>query len=246
MDQDPLPPDVARSLDLFVREAQAALGEDLVAAILFGSAAEGRLRATSDVNVMLVLASLPPGRLDALREPLRLAHATIRLEAMLVLESELAEAAEAFAVKFADIAVRHRLLAGRDVMAALKPTPAAMRHRLKQILLNFILRTRERYALQSLREEQVPRLLADCAAPLRAAAEILMQLEGRAAASPKEALETLARESGADRWTQALAHLSAARESAVLPSGAGAPAVLALLDLAEALRSRASALPERP
>lgn len=234
----------ARSLDLFVREAQAALGEDLVSAILFGSAAEGRLRATSDVNVILVLAKLEPARLDALREPLRTAHATLRLEAMLILESELADAAEAFAVKFADIAVRHRLLAGRDVMAALRPTPAAMRHQLEQILLNFILRTRERYALLSLREEQVPRLLADCASPLRAAAEIQLQLEGRPAASPKEALETLARELGGDRWRQALAHLSLARESAELPPGAGPPAVLALLTLAEALRGRARSRPD--
>ncbi len=242
MDSAALPPDIARSLDLFVTDAQAALGEDLVAALLFGSAAEGRLRATSDVNVALVLARLEPAKLDALREPLRLAHATIRLEAMLVLETELADAAEAFAVKFADIAARHRLLAGRDVIATLRPTRPAMRHRLKQILLNFILRTRERYALQSLREEQVPRLLADCAAPLRAAAEILLQLEGRPAASPKAALEALARELGGERWQDALERMSKAREAAPLPPGTAAPAVISLLDLAQALRARAEAI----
>jgi predicted nucleotidyltransferase len=242
MDANPLPPDIARTLDLFVKDAQGALGDDLVAAILFGSAAEGRLRATSDVNVALVLAKLEPAKLDALREPLRLAHATIRLEAMLILESELAEAAEAFAVKFADIAVRHRVLAGRDVMAALRPTRQAMRHRLQQILLNFTLRTRERYALQSLREEQVPRLLADCAAPLRAAAEIVLQLEGRPADSPKAALAILARELGGDRWDEPLARMSSAREASPLAAGEAAPAVMALLDLAAALRARAATI----
>jgi hypothetical protein len=242
MDMAALPPDIARNLDLFVKDAQGALGEDLVAAILFGSAAEGRLRATSDVNVALVLANLEPPKLDMLREPLRLAHATIRLEAMLILESELADATEAFAVKFADIAVRHRLLAGRDVMAALSPTRPAMRHRLKQILLNFILRTRERYALHSLREEQVPRLLADCAAPLRAAAEILLRLEDRPAASPKAALETLAVDLGGERWQEPLARMSQAREAAPLPPGTAAPAVIALLELAQALRARAQAI----
>jgi len=241
-DAPALPPDIARSLEAFVADAKAAFGEDFVSAVLFGSAAEGRLRAASDVNVMLVLARLDPARLDALREPLRTAHALVRLEAMIVLESELADAAEAFAVKFADIAARHRVLAGRDVIRGLAPTRAAMRHRLRQVLLNFILRTRERYALTSLRDEQVPRLVADCAAPLRTAAEILLALEDRPAPSPREALETLARELGGERWKGALAAMSTARETLALPPGEGGPAVIALLELAHALRERARAL----
>jgi predicted nucleotidyltransferase len=233
-----LPQDISQGLDAFTGSAKEALGEDLVALILFGSAAEGRMRSTSDVNLMVVLARFDVRKVDRLREPMRLAHATIRLEAMFVLESELAAAADAFAVKFADIRARHRLLAGRDVTAAIAPTPAAMAARLKQILLNFILRTRERYVLVSLRDEQLARVVADSAAPLRAAAEIMLELEGRPAASPKAALETVARELDASRWTGTLARLSNAREEGKLAPGTGAMTVLELIALAEALRGR--------
>ena len=243
MDGVALPEDISQPLDTFVQEASAALGDDLVSLVLFGSAAEGRLRATSDINVIVVLKRFSPERIDALREPLRLAHATIRLEAMLILEDEIAEAAEAFAVKFADIAGRHRVLAGRDVLAGLRPSRGALRTRVGQILLNFVLRTRERYVLVSLREEQLAGLVADCAAPLRAAAEIILQLEMRPAASPKEALETLALEIDAQAWRATLAELSRARESASLSPGVAAPTVLKLIELGQALRRRAAAIP---
>ena len=236
-----LPQDVSQGLDAFVKAAQEALGEDLVSLVLFGSAAEGRMRATSDVNLMIVLARFDPARIDRLREPMRLAHALIRLETMVVLESELADAAEAFAVKFADIRARHRVIAGRDVTASIAPSPAAMAARLKQILLNFILRTRERYVLVSLREEQLAGLVADAAGPLRASAEIMLQLEGRPADSPKAALEAIARELGGERWTPALAQLSEARADGQLPPGTGGKTVLELVALAEAMRARAIA-----
>lgn len=38
-----------------VTALRAALGEDLVSVVLFGTAAEDKLRATSDVNVIIVL-----------------------------------------------------------------------------------------------------------------------------------------------------------------------------------------------
>jgi predicted nucleotidyltransferase len=241
MEPDNLPKDVSDELQRFVDGAKEALGDTLVALVLFGSAAEGRLRATSDVNLLVVLAAFDAARIDRLREPLRHAHAVIRLEVMLVLESEVGDAADAFAVKFADIRARHRLLAGRDVTAAITPSRGAMVTRLKQILLNFILRTRERYALVSLREEQLAGVVADAAGPLRSAAEIMLQLEGRPAASPKEALETLARELD-PRWSATLERLSEARERGRLEPGAGAPAVLDLIALAEALRARAATI----
>ena len=106
-----LPPDIAQELDAFVEAARAALGDDLVSAVLFGSAAEGRLRATSDVNLMLVLVRFAPERVDALREPLRRAHATIALETMLILDSEVPLAAE----------VRPELRAGENEVSRKSP-----------------------------------------------------------------------------------------------------------------------------
>jgi len=237
-----LPPEVAQGLEAFVAAAKEALGPDLASVVLFGSAAEGRMRATSDVNVILVLARFDPARVDALREPMRLAHASIQLSAMLILASEVAAAAEAFAVKFADIRERHKVLAGDDPFATLVPSRGAMLVRLRQILLNFILRTRERYLLTSLREEQLAPLTADAAGPLRSAAALMLTLEGRPAASPKEALEQLAAELDPAGWREPLAHLSQARENAALQAGVGKPTVLYLIGLAQGLRARAEKL----
>jgi predicted nucleotidyltransferase len=42
-------------IDEFVAAARDAFGDQLVSVVLYGSAAEGALRATSDVNVLVVL-----------------------------------------------------------------------------------------------------------------------------------------------------------------------------------------------
>ena len=239
---DALPADVAEGLQAFVAAAQAALGGELQAVVLFGSAAEGRLRATSDVNVIVVAHRFDPAALDALREPLRLARARLNLTAMLLRRDEVEAAAEAFAVKFADIRSRHRVLFGADPFAELQPSREAMRVRVRQELLNFILRTRERYCTLSLREEQLAGLVADAAGPLRSAAALLVTLQGGAAASPKQALEQLARQVGGERFDAALVQLSHAREHARLPPGAGAGVTLQLIDLAQAMRGLADDL----
>ena len=51
-----MPTAVEDRVNEFVSAARDALGDQLVSAVLFGSAAEGKLRATSDVNIILVLA----------------------------------------------------------------------------------------------------------------------------------------------------------------------------------------------
>jgi predicted nucleotidyltransferase len=237
-----LPPEVKRVLLGFVEAARAALGADLRSVVLYGSAAEGKLRATSDVNVILVLTAFDPEKADALRDSLRTAHAAIALEAMFLLENELPAAAEAFAVKFADIRHRRHVLYGDDVFAALAPSRGAEISRLQQVTLNLVLRLRQRYLLQSLREEQTVAIVADSAGPLRASAETLLELEGERAESPKAALEAVARKLGDADWEATLARISEARETRSLPPGVGPQTVLRLIELAAALHTRAEAL----
>jgi len=236
---DGLPATVETALREFVAAAHRALGEDLISVLLFGSAAEGRLRAASDVNVLVVLARFTPARADALREPVRAARAAIDLRPMFVLASELPAAAEAFAVKFEGIRRRHRVLFGQDPLAAVRIPRTAAIARLRQVLLNQLLRLRASYIETSLREEQLTVALAEAAGPLRAAAATLRELEGSPAASPKEALQHAAAATGISGWEQALAHMSQARETCFLPAGAAAPAMLTLLEVIAALRDRA-------
>jgi hypothetical protein len=114
--------------------------------------------------------------------------------------------------------------------------------RLRQVLLNATIRWRATYVLLSLREEQVAREVAEAAAPLRSSAAAILALEGRPAASPKEALEVLAREIGGRDWAPILGRMSEAREHGILPAGIAPATLLAAIDLAEALRVRTETL----
>lgn len=236
-----LPDDVRRVLDALVESARAAFGDTLRSLILYGSGAEGRLRATSDINLIFVLSRFG-AELDAFREPFRFAQAAANVTAMFVLEEELSDAAQAFAQKFADIERRHVVLYGDDLVARIDIPRAALVRRLQQVLLNLTLRLRGSYVEQSLREEQCAITVAEAAGPLRTSAASILELEGRGTLAPKEALETIVRDLGDPRFEELLPHISEAREQRVLPAGSAAALLFATLELARALHERAHRL----
>lgn len=237
-----MPPDIFQAVQIFLDEVKASFAEDLTAAVLFGSAAEGRLRITSDVNLLLVLRRFDREAADRIRDAYRDAHTAMRLEVMFLLHSELEPAMDAFAVKFADILIRRRLLFGSDPFAHLAIRPESIRQRTRQVLLNLILRMRERYTLISLREEQLAQVTADTAGPLRACAASILFLEGNPAASPREALATIVSQSGDPRWSDTLHLIDTVRRSGGLPPGKAGPLIFSLLGLAEHLYCRLGGL----
>jgi predicted nucleotidyltransferase len=237
-----LSPEVARVLGGLVAAAGAALGDDLRAIVLFGSAAEGRMRATSDVNVILVLRRFAADAIDGLRDIFRAAHAAARVEPMFLLEDEVGPAVEAFAVKFADVLRRRHVVHGRDPFAGITLSRTQELARLRQVLLNFALRLRERYVRSSLRDEQAARLVAESAGPLRSFASALLELEGRPPGTPKEALAAVVAGLPETSFAELLPLLSEAREERGLPPGAAAGTLLRLVDLALAMRARADRL----
>ena len=243
MDQEmKLPPEITQGINQFLEEVKQSFGADLVAAVLFGSAAEGRLRSTSDVNLLLVLRRFDREQVDKVRDPFRAAHAAMRLDVMFLLVSEIEPAMEAFAVKFADILSRRRILFGTDPFANLVIQPESIRRRTRQVLLNLILRMRERYALVSLREEQLALVIADMAGPLRACAASILILEGTPATSPKEALAMIVSVSGVPRWGEALSLIDVVRRDSSLPPGTAGTLFFSLMELAESLYLRIDGL----
>lgn len=239
-----LPEPLETLLQRFVSTAKDCFKEDLVSMVLFGSGAEGRVRAGSDLNLLLILKRFQRERVDAFREPLRLAQVAARASAMFLLESELPAAAEAFAVKFEDITRRHRLLHGLDLVTGLNPSRAARKMRLRQELLNLTLRLRERYATTSLREEQLTGAIIDAAGPLRAAAGGLCSLEGIPSSSPRHALELLAASFSSPGCAELPHLISQARQERSLPQGTASTVMLQLIQLCEALQLRAETLPD--
>ena len=238
-----LPTNVSSALSTFVSAAKKSFGDNLISVVLYGSGAEGKLRPTSDVNLILLLATFNRDQADQLREPLRLAEAAIKLRVMFLLTEELKPASQAFAVKFADIVRRRLVLYGDDPFGSLSVSRDDAIFRLKQTLLNLTLRLREAYIARSLREEQLATVIADTAGPLRSCASTLLELEGNAAPSPKDALEQIAATlaTGPQMYGE-LQLISEARQRHSLPPGAAAPALFHLIDLAHAMWARAAQL----
>ncbi len=236
-----LPPATATAIRSFVDSAVSVFSDDLVSVTLFGSAAEGRLRMTSDVNVIIVLERLRREALDAISEPVRLAEGLIRLSPMFILRDEIDAAAAEFALKFSDITNRHVVLHGEDVFAAVTIDRERLVRRVRQVLLNLSIRLRERYVTQSLRQEQAAKVIAEMAGPLRAAAAAIVELETGEQLAPREALKRLT--DGAPGETAALIDaISAAREQGVLPPGEAPTHLFAMLQLTDSLYDRSCRL----
>jgi predicted nucleotidyltransferase len=226
------------------RSSQAlidSLGEALEALILFGSAAEGLMRASSDVNLLVVLGRFDPEGIDRASTVLQDAAVAVELHPMFLLGSELSLAAESFSVKFDDIAHRHVVLYGKDPFEALTIPRELLVRRLQQVLFNLTLRLRTLYAIGRAREETLAAVIADTAAPLRRSAYAILELRGDRPSSPKAALESVASEMGGE-WTADLQSLSKAREDLHLDPGTAAKLILRLAELSESLRQRAASL----
>ena len=235
-----LPAAVATVLSMFVTSARETLSVDLISVVVFGSAAEGRLGPASDVNLLLVLRAFSPEKIGKLREALVTAEAAIGLRVMFLLEDEVSAAAEFFAQKFADILRRHRIVYGKDVLATLKVSRRAEIFRLKQILLNLVLRLREAYAARGHRPEQVARILADTLGPLRAACATLLELEGAPIGDSDAAFATVAASFDAQS-RDAAAKLVAAHSGTALGADA-ADVLFGVLELASRVSGRAALL----
>lgn len=194
---DGLPPQVVTVLSEFVAETQAACGSALVSIVLFGSAADGQLSPTSDVNVLVVLRTFAPDRIDLIRNTFISAEAAIKLRVMFLLEHEINAATELFAQKFADILRRHRTIHGAEVFAAIQVPREAKIFRLRQILLNLTIRLRGAYVSRGQQPDQVLRLLADAFGPLRASCATLLELENTPHSGAGAAMDTIATALGA-------------------------------------------------
>lgn len=207
-----LPPAVVTILQEFVATLTATM--TLESVLLFGSAAEGRLRATSDVNLLVIASDWTLEQLDAVRLPLRSGRAAAGLTVLFLKSPEVAAAVESFAVKFADIKARHQILFGHSPFDSMQITRDSALRRVQQVLLNLELRLRERYAMEGDHEERLEQLIADATGPLRASAATLVNLQDGRTLAPKAALEELF----ASRQSS-LQALSAVHRGEHLPAG---------------------------
>lgn len=175
-------------LNAFVDFLKEQLKSELVSVVLFGSAAENRIRQSSDINLIVVLNSCQKQQLDKIKSEYRNQHNLIHLSCMYIEKSELATVCRLFPLKFLDISKRHQILHGENIITLLKLEPTQLKFQLQQTLMNLNIRLRERYALVSMREEQLVHIMNEFSGPLRSCAFSLMTILGRPSNTPKEAL----------------------------------------------------------
>lgn len=231
-----LPESVNKALEAFVSEAKIVFNDRLVSIVLYGSAAEGKLRKTSDVNVVLVTRSYTPNDAAALTGILTFAAAAIDLQVMFLLESELDTASQLFAVKFSDISRRRKVLFGADPFAHLTISKEALVARLRQVLLNHLLRLRYVFALRNESAEQLNQTLADSISPLRASASSVLEIRGVSFESPKQALEILAKELKDDGFKKSLVVITEVRDGKVFPLDQVKSALTDVLELTSLMK----------
>jgi len=226
-----LPPDVAEALAEFTSASIAGFGDALKSVLLFGSAAEGRMRATSDVNVLMVFSQIDTARIAPWRSQAEALAAAIDLKPLVLLEDEIAAAADAFAVKYFDILNRRRVLHGPDPFASLSINNDALARRVAQVLLNLTLRLRQSLLLHN--DHARTRDLVDAVGPLRASAVALREISGLAPVSPKDALLELAGKHGATALVERMQEL---REKGEPVTPESLPLLAQLIDFARAIK----------
>jgi len=239
-----VPENVTRFLADFLQSAQRAFGEDLSSVVLFGSAAEGKLRKSSDVNLMLVLRRYDPASAEKVRTQLATAEAAILLRVMFLCQDELPAASEAFAQKFSDVLRRHVVLLGPDPFAGVSISRVAQVRRLRQVLLNLLLRLRDMHARHESGSPVVLRMLADSTGAVRTSAASLLLLQGHEVLQPKQALKQVADELAPSKFAAMLDKLSLLQESGTLPEADAESGMVALMELVAAMYKRSSQLSE--
>jgi predicted nucleotidyltransferase len=105
----------------FVERMRAAAGTNLLAAILYGSAAAGdHIPDYSDVNLLCVLGETSFARIEALAPAMEWWGKQKHRLPLLLSADEMRRSADVFSIEFLDMRRSHRLLWGEDILKTLE------------------------------------------------------------------------------------------------------------------------------
>ena len=133
------------AIDNLGQTLSQALGSNLACLAVYGSAADDTFRPEhSDINLLVVLHDVAFADLELIGELLRpQASPTFRLATPLVIApSFLRDARDSFPIELADIARRHRMLAGDDLVSEIQVSPARLRDEAEREARGKLLRLR--------------------------------------------------------------------------------------------------------
>jgi predicted nucleotidyltransferase len=189
-----LPRAIQSRTEELVMTLKETLGDDLRSFVVHGSAARDDWKeGASDIDVIVVLAKSNRDILDKIASPLAVARGAARVEAMILVEDEIARAADVFPLLYDDIRRNHAVLHGSDPFASLVVERRHIRLRIEQELRD--LKIRLRRAVTEARGHQ-PSLAATVTRKVRQARFPLRALLGLLGAECKDDFETVITKSG--------------------------------------------------
>lgn len=158
---------------------RVALQDNLRCLLVFGSAARGGFVASqSDVDTIIVLSDAPREALLRCQNALQLARHSARIEAMILVEREIARAADVFPLLYDDIRGSHVVIHGTSPFADLAISDAHRRLRIEQELREASIRLRRAYVDNALDPRAVGRAVQRKLKQLRGPLHALLALRG--------------------------------------------------------------------
>lgn len=131
------------TLDELSARLSQAHGDQLVAVVLYGSAVRGdHYGDRSDQNVLVIVRTLAPAALRAAAAATHAWHAAGNPPPLILTEAEWRSSRDVFAMEYADILERHRVLTGALPEGPRKVDPAHLRHQLEFEAMGKLLRLR--------------------------------------------------------------------------------------------------------
>src|SRR5271157_3015142 len=136
-----------QKLAQLVERTRAALGDRLVAVILYGSGASGEHHGKfSDLNVLTVATAVTVRELADAEPVVRWWRNAGNPSPLLLSRDEVNESTDVFAIEFHDMLEQRRVLYGEDVIAGLQIDRTFYRAQVEHDLLSKLLRLRQKAA----------------------------------------------------------------------------------------------------
>jgi len=174
-----LPESVRQPLLTLKDGLEKAVGANLAALVVYGSAVRGGyVLHESDIDVIVVLNDTSLPQLKAIANPLMVARYSARVEAMILKREAIPRASDVFPLLYDDVQQRHVLLSGSDPFANLTIADDHRRLRIEQELREMRIRMRRAVVDALGSEATIAGAVARKVKQLRCPLHALLRLKG--------------------------------------------------------------------
>ena len=204
--------------DDFGTQVTAALGPQLTALLLYGSAAR-HPRANAAMNTLLIVRdrrALEGDVFAKLADPVRRWVGAGHAPPLVMTDQEWRESADAFPIEYEDIREAHRLLAGRDPWSGITVQREHMRRQLEHELMGKLMHLRQSYAAYWNDRKRLSDVVRETRSSFLALLRAALRLAGRTVpAAPDDLVRDAARLIGfSSELTEPAAYLDAVTRTA--------------------------------